>query len=121
MARRFHGTLRFDGTTQAVSKPRPQYGRTARWPVRRLTPPAPPCFDVPFSNCSRRRRNIIQRFDVNGDGVLDEAEKVIGRRIMTETFLENHEHDIHLYGEGLSQKVKHIYLLHHSPITERED
>lgn len=37
---------------------------------------------------------------------MDEAEKVIGRRIMTETFLENHEHDIHLYGEGLSQKVK---------------
>lgn len=48
----------------------------------------------------------IQRFDTNGDGVLDEAEKIIGRRIMTEMFLENHERDIHLYGQGLAQKVR---------------
>lgn len=48
---------------------------------------------------------VFQRFDINGDGVLDEAEKVVGRRIMTEMFLDNHQHDIHLYGQGLSQKV----------------
>lgn len=54
----------------------------------------------------RCHRVYFQRFDTNGDGILDEAEKVVGRRIMTEVFLENHEHDIHLYGLGLSQKVR---------------
>ena len=52
------------------------------------------------------RPSFFQRFDTNGDGVLDEAEQVVGRRIMTEMFLENHEHDIHLYGQGLSRKVR---------------
>eukprot|EP00903_Cladosiphon_okamuranus_P015600 g14405.t1 len=47
---------------------------------------------------------LAKRFDTNGDGILDEAEKVVGRRIMTEVFLDSHEHDIHLYGQGLSQK-----------------
>ncbi|CAM9898791.1 unnamed protein product [Ectocarpus sp. 12 AP-2014] len=49
---------------------------------------------------------LAKRFDVNGDGVLDEAEKVVGRRIMTEVFLDNHKHDLHLYGQGLAQKVR---------------
>lgn len=54
---------------------------------------------------NRLKQILFQRFDINGDGVLDEAEKVVGRRIMTEMFLDNHQHDIHLYGQGLSQKV----------------
>lgn len=55
-----------------------------------------------------------QRFDYNGDGVLDEAEMFVGRRIMAELFLEKHSHDLHLYGNGLSQKVDNtsIYILY---------
>lgn len=52
------------------------------------------------------RRSWPQRFDYNGDGVLDEAEMFVGRRIMAELFLEKHSHDLHLYGNGLSQKVE---------------
>lgn len=52
------------------------------------------------------RRFWPQRFDYNGDGVLDEAEMFVGRRIMAELFLEKHSHDLHLYGNGFSQKVK---------------
>lgn len=51
------------------------------------------------------RNKWKKRFDVNGDGVLDEAEKHVGRRIMTEIFLENHADDLHLYGQGLAQNV----------------
>lgn len=34
----------------------------------------------------------------------------VGRRIMAELFLEKHSHDLHLYGNGLSQKVDNIYI-----------
>lgn len=48
----------------------------------------------------------MQRFDVNGDGVLDKAEQVIGRRIMVENFLDKHANDLHLYDRRLAQKVR---------------
>lgn len=37
---------------------------------------------------------------------MDEAEMFVGRRIMAEIFLEKHKHDLHLYGNGLAQKVE---------------
>lgn len=52
------------------------------------------------------KKQIHQRFDINGDGVLDKAEQVVGRRIMTEMFLERHRDDLHLYGQGLAQKAR---------------
>lgn len=45
--------------------------------------------------------------------MLDEAEKVVGRRIMAEMFLENHTEDLHLYGQGLAQNVCfHVEIVH---------
>ena len=46
-----------------------------------------------------------QRFDLKGGGILDEAQQVIGRRIIAELFLEKHKHNLHLYSQELTQKV----------------
>lgn len=48
---------------------------------------------------------ILQRFDVNGEGVLDKAEQLVGRRIIAEKFLEDHADELHLYDQGLTHKV----------------
>lgn len=38
--------------------------------------------------------------------MLDESEKMAGRRMMAKAFLEDHSHDLHLYDEGLIHKVR---------------
>lgn len=45
---------------------------------------------------------LAKRFDLDGNGVLDDGEKHHGREIMADEFLREHEDDIHLYGEGWS-------------------
>ncbi|CAN0399145.1 unnamed protein product [Ascophyllum nodosum] len=47
---------------------------------------------------------MAKRFDLKGGGILDEAQQVIGRRIIAELFLEKHKHNLHLYSQELTQK-----------------
>ena len=52
---------------------------------------------------SQEDYRLAKRFDFDGNGVLDPAERKVGKRVLAEEFFKRHAHHLHIFGPNIAQ------------------
>lgn len=64
---------------------------------------------------------LAKRFDLDGNGLLDDDEREIGKRVLADEFFRTHSHQLHLFGPNLDKNThaQNVHNLASSPSFER--
>lgn len=48
---------------------------------------------------------MAKRFDFDGNGVLDEQKRQVGKRVLAEEFFKRHQDDLHIFGPKIASST----------------